>query len=138
VKLDHIRDIKFASLFENVVPGNLTSFSQLDHQVDISLNLTEATALRHSRELAHLDALSIPLTFSAFGLQNQFHSFHLIGTYIFNYINSLNVVKNEAHFVFGWPLYNSIGDKLQSLSVNISSRRLQSLFQLDHEVHISL
>ena len=48
-----IRD-KFQSLFENVVLGSLKSFFQLDHQVDISLYLTEATALRHSRELAGL------------------------------------------------------------------------------------
>jgi len=48
-----IRD-KFQSLFENIVLGSIKSFFQLDHQVDISLYLTEATALRHSRELASL------------------------------------------------------------------------------------
>jgi len=46
-----IRD-KFALLFENVVLGSLESFFQLDQKVDISLYLTEATALRHSRKLA--------------------------------------------------------------------------------------
>ena len=46
---------KFPSLFENVVLEGLKSFFQLDHQVDISLYLTEvATALCHSRELAGL------------------------------------------------------------------------------------
>ena len=45
---------KFSSLFENVVLGSLKSFFQLDHQVDISLYLTEATALRHSMKLANL------------------------------------------------------------------------------------
>jgi hypothetical protein len=45
-----IRD-KFPSLFENVVLGSLKSFFELDHQVDISLYLTKATALCHSREL---------------------------------------------------------------------------------------
>ena len=48
-----IRD-KFQSLFENVVLGSLKSFFQLDHQVDISLYLMEATALRHCRELVSL------------------------------------------------------------------------------------
>ena len=47
-----IRD-KFPSIFKNVVLGSLKSFFH-DHQVDISLYLTEATALRHSRELASL------------------------------------------------------------------------------------
>ena len=45
-----IRD-KFPSLFENVVRGSPKSVFQLDHQVDISLFLKEAIALRHSREL---------------------------------------------------------------------------------------
>jgi hypothetical protein len=45
-----IRD-KFLSLFENVVLENLKSFFQLEHQVDISLYVMEATTLRHSREL---------------------------------------------------------------------------------------
>jgi len=40
-----IRD-KFPILFENVVLGSLESFFQLDHQVDISLYLMEATALK--------------------------------------------------------------------------------------------
>ena len=62
-----IRD-KFASLFETTIPRNLESFFQLDRQVDISLNLTKATALCHPRELAHLDVLSIPSTLSAYGL----------------------------------------------------------------------
>ena len=48
-----IRD-KFASLLKNVVLGVLESFFQLDHQVDISLYLMEATALCHSRELVGL------------------------------------------------------------------------------------
>ena len=45
-----IRD-KFSLLFQNVVLGSLESFFKLDQQDDISLYLTEATALRHSREL---------------------------------------------------------------------------------------
>ena len=48
-----IRD-KFHSLFENVILGSLKSFFQLNHQVDISLYLTEATSLCHSRDLVGL------------------------------------------------------------------------------------
>ena len=43
-----IRD-KFPSMFESIVLGSLKSFFQLDHQSDISLYLTEAATLRHSR-----------------------------------------------------------------------------------------
>ena len=39
------------SLFENVLLGSRKSFLQLDHQVDINLYLTKASALRHSRAL---------------------------------------------------------------------------------------
>ena len=54
----------FSSLFENVVVGNLKSFFQLDHQVDITLYFTEAAKLHHSGELDnHHDVLSIPLAF---------------------------------------------------------------------------
>ena len=45
---------KWQSLFENVVLGNLKSFFQLDHQVDVSLYLTDAIALHHPKELASL------------------------------------------------------------------------------------
>ena len=53
----------FPSLFESVILWSLTSFFQLDHQVDISLP-TEATALHYFEELAclapHLDVLLVP------------------------------------------------------------------------------
>jgi hypothetical protein len=45
---------KFRLLFENEVLGGLKYSFELDHQVDISLYLTEVTALHHSRELAGL------------------------------------------------------------------------------------
>ena len=48
-----IRD-KFPSQFENVVLRNLKYFFQLDQQIDISLYLTEATIVRHCRELVGL------------------------------------------------------------------------------------
>ena len=41
----------FPLLLKNVVPGSLKSFIKLDHQIDICLHLTKATALLHSREL---------------------------------------------------------------------------------------
>ena len=40
---------KFPSLFENVVLGSFEYFFQLNHQVDITLYLMEATMLYHSR-----------------------------------------------------------------------------------------
>ena len=48
-----IRD-KFPSLFENVVPRSMKSFCRLDQQVNISLYLIDAIALRHSRDLIGL------------------------------------------------------------------------------------
>jgi hypothetical protein len=41
----------FVSLFENVVLGSLKSFFHLDHQVHISIYITEAIALYHSKQL---------------------------------------------------------------------------------------
>ena len=41
----------FQPLFSNVVLGSLKSFFQWDHQVDISLYMTEATAIYYYREL---------------------------------------------------------------------------------------
>ena len=60
---------KFPSLFENVVPRSLKSIFQLDQQVNISFYLTEATALRHSRDYLiwnHPNVLSVPLAFPDF------------------------------------------------------------------------
>jgi hypothetical protein len=48
-----IRD-KFPSLFENVV---LNFFFQLDHQVDISLYLIEATPLHHSKGISWFEII---------------------------------------------------------------------------------
>ena len=47
-------EIKSSSIFKNVAIRSLESFFQLDHLVDISLHLTEATALHHFRALADL------------------------------------------------------------------------------------
>ena len=44
----------FPSIVENAVLWSLKSFFQSGHEVDIRLYLTEATALRHSKELAGL------------------------------------------------------------------------------------
>jgi hypothetical protein len=54
---------KFQSLFEKVVLGSFKSFFQVDHRVEISRYIADATALRHSRELAgltHIDVLWVP------------------------------------------------------------------------------
>ena len=48
-----IRD-RFPSLFQNATLGNLKSFFQMNHQVDINFYLMEATTLHYSRELASL------------------------------------------------------------------------------------
>ena len=47
-------EISFYHLLESIVPWSLKFFLQLHHQVDISIYLTEATAVHHSRELAGL------------------------------------------------------------------------------------
>ena len=52
---------KFQLLFEKVVLGNLKWFFELDNQVEINVYLTEATALRHSKELADLTPSSCQL-----------------------------------------------------------------------------
>ena len=46
---------KFKLLFKKVILDSLESFFQEDHQVDISFYLTEATALRHSRDISQFD-----------------------------------------------------------------------------------
>ena len=50
-RYNSIKD-KLWSLFEKAILGRLKSFFQLDHQVDTSFYLAEATALRHSRVVA--------------------------------------------------------------------------------------
>ena len=49
--IDSRRD-RFPSLLRNAVLGSLTYFFQWDHQVNTNRYLTEAVALRYSRELA--------------------------------------------------------------------------------------
>ena len=64
---------------------NLKSFFQLDHQVDISLYLTEATTPRHSRELAGLKPSSCTFNpISLFGFPDfeiKFNCIILLSTY---------------------------------------------------------
>ena len=43
-------ETRFPSLFQIMILDSLKSFSQLDHQVDVSFHLTEATALYYFRE----------------------------------------------------------------------------------------
>ena len=60
--------VKFPSLFENIIQGSLKSL--LDHQVGISLYLTEASTLCHSRELVSVKPswcfFFVPLAFCGF------------------------------------------------------------------------
>ena len=46
---------KFKSLFKKVIIGSLKSLFQEDQQVDINVYLTEATALRHSRDISQFN-----------------------------------------------------------------------------------
>ena len=57
---------KFPSLCKGVVLGSFKSFFQLNHQVHIGLYLTEATALRHSRELVGLEPSWCTFSFISF------------------------------------------------------------------------
>ena len=60
---------KFPSLFENVLLGSLKSFVQINQQVNVSLYVTEATALCHYRELIGLKPSSctfIPINLFGF------------------------------------------------------------------------
>lgn len=52
-------EIKFTSLFENVVLGSFNIFFHLDHQVGIGLYCTEATALGHSEEIIWFETIMI-------------------------------------------------------------------------------
>lgn len=45
-----VANMKFPSLFENVVLGSLKSFFQIDHQDDINIYFTKAKVLHHFRE----------------------------------------------------------------------------------------
>lgn len=59
--------------------GSLKSFFPLDHEVETSLYLMEATARRHPRELANLTpSLYILLTPQAFCLPWLWNQFHYI------------------------------------------------------------
>jgi hypothetical protein len=75
-----IRD-KFPSLFENVVPWSHKSFVQLDQQVNISLCLMKATALRHFKESIGVEPSSCTFNpISPFGFpefKTNFISIHL-------------------------------------------------------------
>ena len=70
---------KFLSLFEIIVFWSFESFFQLDHQVDISLYLIEATTLHHFGESTSLTLLLCtfnPISVLAFEALKSF-SFHL-------------------------------------------------------------
>ena len=51
---------------------------------------------------------------------------------------SCNAAENEAHFVLECPQYNLIRYKFPSLLKNAVLKNLESFFQSDHHVDISL
>ena len=62
---------KFQSLFAKAVLGSFESIFQLDHQVDISLYLTEATALHHSKKISQFSTtLMYHQSYKLFSLLN--------------------------------------------------------------------
>ena len=54
------------------------------------------------------------------------------------HICSFNVVEDEAHFVMECPLYIFVRKNFLSRFENVVLGRLESFFQLDHQVDISL
>ena len=75
-----IRD-SFPSLFDNVVPRSLKSFFQLHQQVDISLYLTEVTALKHPREFETI--VMYFQSYEPFRLPRLQHQFHFYSQLVF-------------------------------------------------------
>ena len=70
------RSLLYTTPLEIKTPITIWECSIMEHQVDISLYVTEATALRHYRKLAGLKpswCTSIPLAFWFPGLYNWFH-----------------------------------------------------------------
>ena len=51
---------------------------------------------------------------------------------------SYNAVDNEAYVVLECPLYNPKEDKFPSLFENVALGSLKCIFQLDHQVDITL
>ena len=96
-------DISFNHcLFEKALVGSFESFFQLHHQVNISLHLTEATALGHSRELVCLTPFSCtfsphkPLGFMDFTIVFiSLHFTYMCGRWVdFKVISSHLVIAN--------------------------------------------
>ena len=54
------------------------------------------------------------------------------------HICSYNATENEAHFVLECPQYNLTGYMFPSLFKNVILENLESFFQLDHQIDISL
>ena len=74
-----------ASIFENVVSGNLKSFFQ-SGQVDISLYFTETIALHHLRKLASLKLSS--------------YTFNLIGHLAQTFVNAFMCLSTHVNILF--------------------------------------
>lgn len=86
--------IHFQSLITHVVLGSLKSFCQVDHEVDSSLHLTKATALRHSKKVAILTpswGTFSPTNLVAF----QIFKINLVALHF--YITSFNYYFHKNH-----------------------------------------
>ena len=101
-----IRD-KFPSLFENVVPRSLKSFFPLDQQVKISLYLTKATTLRHSKELSSLKPswciFNLISLFSFLDFKANFISFQFISLSF----NMLFIFEEVGQSLFNMCFYDA-------------------------------
>ena len=86
--------IHFQSLITHVVLGSLKSLCQVDHEVDSSLHLTKATALRHSKKVAILTpswGTFSPTNLVAF----QIFKINLVALHF--YITSFNYYLHKNH-----------------------------------------
>ena len=125
---------KFQTLFQKIILGSLKSFFQLDHQVEISLYLTEATALRHSWKLGGLTPSWC--TFSPISLLGPLYTMdHEVGSLKiplfhgptwWSNIRSLISLKNWMYQAFG-PLTRcnpNVHRKMNVLIWKIFSKRV--------------
>ena len=106
-----IRD-QFPSLFENIVPGSLKFFFQLDQQVDVSLYLAEATALHHSKK--SIGSKPFKCTFNPISLF-EFSDFRI--NVIPFHFHELKLDESTSDKFYYYPLSRCCGTKPQKLTV---------------------
>jgi hypothetical protein len=92
-----IRD-KFPSLFENIVPRN---FFQLDQHVNISLALTDASTLHHSREF-----IGLKPSWCTFNASSLFSFLDFQINFTLLHVNpKVCIVKIESHIFLNAIIY---------------------------------